>query len=85
MPSLSHSNEKPAPPRIASTTRLEAFSDAVFAIVSTLLILEMHVPELDTHHPFGLETALVQQSLFVLGHGGAVHHRFSWRLPGMPR
>ncbi len=32
-----------------SKTRLEAFSDGMFAIILTVLVLELHVPELENN------------------------------------
>lgn len=43
---------------LPSTTRLEAFSDAVFAIITTLLILEIHVPHLSGLSPAAVLLAL---------------------------
>jgi uncharacterized membrane protein len=59
MPSQESTLPKPAPPRIASTTRIEAFSDGVFAVVITLLILEVHVPTLSDHSMQAVVAALV--------------------------
>ena len=43
------------------TTRLEAFSDGVFAIAITLLVLDLNVPEPDTLHGESLAHALAHQ------------------------
>src|SRR4051794_5919308 len=63
-----------------TTNRLEAFSDGVFAIAITLLVLEIHVPE---HPKEGLARALLDQwpayasyvvSFFVIGIIWINHH-----------
>lgn len=42
-----------------STGRIEAFSDGVFAIVATLLVLEVHVPRIDTASGSALAHSLI--------------------------
>lgn len=49
------------PQKIEGTTRIEAFSDGVIAIIVTLLIFELHVPEL-----VDLTSQTVLNSLWVL-------------------
>ena len=52
---------------LPSNTRLEAFSDGVFAIAITLLVLDLKVPELETVTPGKLWTALAAQWPAYLG------------------
>jgi uncharacterized membrane protein len=42
---------------LVSTSRTEAFSDGVFAIAATLLVLELKVPDVE---PGGLSDALIE-------------------------
>ena len=65
----------------SDTSRLEAFSDGVFAIAITLLIIEIHVPQVDEQH--SLTRALLDSwpsyfaymiSFVVIGIMWANHH-----------
>ncbi len=77
----SGAGELPAATADRETARVEAFSDGVFAIAITLLILELKVP----HHLFeGLGSALLSQwpaylaflaSFFAIGVMWVNHHR----------
>src|SRR5579872_2835308 len=44
------------------TSRIEAFSDGIFAVILTLLVLEIHVPEL---HGTNLGPALVHSLILM--------------------
>jgi uncharacterized membrane protein len=68
---------------VNETARVEAFSDGVFAIAITLLVLELKVP-LDNEQPGGLLHALIEQwpmyfafltSFSVIGIMWLNHHR----------
>jgi uncharacterized membrane protein len=55
------SAERPAPAVLTSTRRLEAFSDGVFAIAITLLVLDLTVPTKQQAADGGLSAALGRQ------------------------
>jgi len=68
--------------------RLILFSDAVFAIAITLLVIEIKVPEIEIHEKIVKETALLQKlaelipkfigfliSFLIIGQYWIVHHR----------
>ena len=66
-PKPPHETVKPEPiagVRLTESTRVEAFSDAVMAIVITLLVLELRVPP---HEPGGLFAALKDMWPSVVG------------------
>lgn len=54
---------------VGSTTRIEAYTDAVIAIIITLLVLELHIPELADTSIAGVFDAL--QKIF---HSSQVLH-----------
>lgn len=53
----SRRDQRPSAPEVG-IRRLEAFSDAIFAIATTLLALNLHVPEMTTINPRSLAAAL---------------------------
>jgi uncharacterized membrane protein len=72
-----------------SKQRLEAFSDGVFAIVITLLILDIKIPEV---HPSALPAALAHLlpqlltyilSFFIVGLYWHLHHQVATQIKGI--
>ncbi|MBP1849803.1 TMEM175 family protein [Rhizobium halophytocola] len=65
-----------------TTSRLEAFSDGVIAIIITLLVLEIHLPEAGEALDWGLVIGLLPQvaifalSFVIIGTYWAAHHIF---------
>ncbi|MCX6056880.1 MAG: TMEM175 family protein [Chloroflexi bacterium] len=69
-------------------TRLEAFSDGMFAIILTILVLELHVPELEDHSFAAFSAGMIQLApkffaflfsffiiaIFWVNHHAIIHH-----------
>ncbi len=69
-------------------TRLEAFSDGMFAIILTILVLELHVPELENSSFAAFSAGLIQLApkffaflfsffiiaIFWINHHAIIHH-----------
>jgi uncharacterized membrane protein len=77
------------PQRIEGTGRLEALSDGVIAIVATLLIIEVHVPEIESLTTAGVLAALpalapklisFAVSFFTIAIFWVNHHHFFSRI-----
>lgn len=76
--------DKPEPENALSFERVVFFSDAVFAIVITLLVLELKVPHLAEHSESSLRHALIELlprvagfviSFLIIGMMWIEHHR----------
>ncbi len=74
--------------------RVEAFSDGVFAIAITLLVLDLIVPNMDEAHEIGLGAALAHEwpsyfaylvSFFVIGVIWINHHTMFTLVSGVDR
>lgn len=69
-------------------TRLEAFSDGMFAIILTILVLELHVPELENNSFAAFSAGMIQLApkffaflfsffiiaIFWVNHHAIIHH-----------
>ena len=66
-----------------STNRLEAFSDGVFAIAITILVLQLGVPEVSTALPHDRVAAALSAKLLELWPGKLVSYALSFVIVGM--